>query len=400
MSYGRIFRNAPYRNFWLGSTFSYVGDAMTSVALVWLVYSSTGSPVAVALLLVCYAAPVVVGGFVAGSLLDRFDRRTVMIADNSIRGVAVASIPLLYALGSFALWEAYLVALVYGFFYMITLAGAPSIIPDLVEESQLTTANSLETITFTFSGVLGPPLAGLIILHFGAQNVMILDAVSYAALVIALASFGIPSKATKKTTSADNASLKDALWLLLSNRILLSTTLMFMIFNLGEGVLALWLPILSKTVLAGGPELYGFLLGAMALGQVAGASVAGHVSSRWTIGKLIITSQSLSGVSMLLIFFGAQAWLVAAALASLGFFSAPLTAWAQTLRMKIIPAELRGRTFALLRTFMQAAAPTGSGLAGLLLPLTGLMPLIGLSAILISGPGLAGNQVKELRAAG
>jgi MFS family permease len=332
-------------------------------------------------------------------LLDKFDRRKVMMVDNIIRGAAIASIPVLYALGLFTLWEVYLVALVYGFFYMITLAGAPSIIPDLVEENQLTTANSLETITFTLSGVVGPPLAGIIILYYGAQNVMFVDAISYAALVIALASIRLRS-ATQKTTVAQKTSLKDAIRLLSSNRILLSTTLMFMFFNLGEGVLALWLPILSKTVLAGGPELYGFLLAAMAAGQVAGASVAGNFSTRWSVGKLIVIAQSLSGVVLAVIFLGAQAWLVGMALALLGFFSAPLTAWAQTLRMRIIPAELRGRTFALLRTFMQAASPTGSGVAGLVLPVIGLVPLIVLSVVLIGGPGLAGSRVKELRNAG
>lgn len=395
--YGGIFSNAPYRNFWLGSTFSYIGDAMTSVALVWLVYASTGSPEAVAVLLVCYTAPVVIGGLIAGSLLDRFDRRLVMIADNSIRGVAVASVPVLYAVGLFALWEVYVVALVYGFFYMITLAGAPSMVPDLVEGNQLTTANSLETITFTLSGVIGPPLAGIIIFGLGAQYVMIVDAVSYGALVVALSTFRLPSRTVHDAATVHNTTLKDAFRLLLLNRILLSTTLMFMFFNLGEGVLALWLPILSKTLLMGGPELYGFLLGAMAVGQVAGASMAGHLSPRWSIGKLIITTQSLSGASLVLIFAGTQPWIVGIALASLGFLSAPLTAWAQTLRMRIIPPHLRGRTFALLRTFMQAASPTGSGVGGLMFSATGLLPLIGLSAILIGGPGLAGAQVKELR---
>jgi MFS family permease len=373
---------------------------MTNVALVWLVYSSTASPGAVALLLVCYTAPVIVGGLVAGSLLDKFDRRLVMIADNLVRGVAIASVPVLYALGMFALWEAYLVALVYGFFYMITLAGAPSIIPDLVEERQLTTANSLETITFTLSGVVGPPLAGIIILYYGAQNVMIVDAISYGVFVIALASFRLPSKTKQKTAISQKTTLKDAFRLLVSNRILFSTTLMFMLFNVGEGFQALWLPILSKTVLAGGPELYGLLLGTMAVGQVVGASVAGNLSVRWSLGKLIITTQSLSGLSLVLIVAGAQTLVVGTALALLGFFSAPLTAWAQTLRMRIIPAELRGRTFALLRTFMQAASPTGSGVAGIIFPVIGLLPLVTLSAILIGGPGLAGSQVKALRDAG
>lgn len=293
-----------------------------------------------------------------------------------------------------------MVALVYGFFYMITLAGAPSIIPDLVEESQLTTANSLETITFTLSGVVGPPLAGLIIVGFGAPNVMVVDAISYAALVIALASFRLRSKAEQNSIPTHASTLKDAFMLLSSNKILLSTTLMFMFFNLGAGVLSLWLPVLTKTVLAGGPELYGILLGSMAIGEVAGAAVAGHFSTQRSIGKLIITAQSLSGVSLLLIFAGAQAWIVGIALASLGFLSAPLTAWAQTLRMRIIPSELRGRTFALLRTLMQAASPAGSGIAGLIFPITGVLPLIALSAILIGGPGLAGSQVNELRNAG
>ena len=395
MLYSGVFTNTPYRNFWLGSTFSYVGDAMTGVALVWLVYASTGSPPAVGLLLVCYTAPVVVGGLVAGSLLDGFDRRKVMIGDNCVRGAAVASIPLLFVLGLFALWEVYLVALVYGFFYMITLAGAPTIVPDLLEEDQLTAANSLETITFTLSGVIGPPLAGLVILGFGAQNVMIVDAVSYLALVAALASFRLPRMATDSKTRS-RTTIMDAFRLLASNRILLSTTLMFMSFNVGEGVLALWLPILSNTILSGGPELYGLLLGAMAVGQLAGASVAERLSTRWSVGKLIITAQTLSGVSLVLILMSLGTWLVATALVLLGFLSAPLTAWAQTLRMRIIPAELRGRTFALLRTFMQAASPTGSGLAGIVFPTTGLLPLVGLSAILIGGPGLAGSQVKQL----
>jgi MFS family permease len=392
-----VLGNVSYRNFWIGSTFSYVGDAMTSVALVWLVYASTNSPGAVAVLLVCYTAPVVVGGLVAGSLLDRFDRRKVMIADNCVRGVTVASLPILNFMSLFALWEAYLVALVYGFFYMITLAGAPSIVPDLVDEKQLTAANALETVTFTLSGVLGPPLAGFIILVYGAQNVMLVDAASYAALVVALASFKLPASAKQDAPDVQRNSFREALTLLSSSKILLSTTLMFMSFNLGEGVLSLWLPILSKTVLMGGAELYGLLLGVMAVGQVAGASMASRLSSRWSTGKLILIVQSLSGAALAVIFAGESVWLAGSSLALLGFFSAPLTAWAQTLRMQIIPARMRGRTFALLRTLMQGASPSGSGIAGLLLPTIKLLPLVGLSAVLIGAPGLIGSQVKELR---
>src|SRR5262245_6253350 len=85
-AYWEIFRTGAFRRFWAGFTFSVVGDAMTRVALAWLVYSMTRSAAALAWLMVCYTGPIVIGGLAAGWLLDRFDRRMVMIADNLIRG--------------------------------------------------------------------------------------------------------------------------------------------------------------------------------------------------------------------------------------------------------------------------------------------------------------------------
>jgi MFS family permease len=83
-----------------------------------------------------------------------------------------------------------------------------------------------------------------------------------------------------------------------------------------------------------------------------------------------------------------------------GAFSSPLTIWAQTLRMRIIPERLRGRTFALLRMLMQSGNPIGGAIAGILLPVLGVPVLIGLSALLVGLPGVLGYQVKTLRLAG
>jgi MFS family permease len=368
---------------------------MTRVALVWLVYQATDSPTAVALLLVLYTAPVAIGGLLAGKLLDEFDRRGIMIVDNVIRGAAIASIPVLYFLGLFQLWEAYAVSLVYGFFFMITLAGAPTIVPDLVDEKEFTDANALETLTFTISGVIGPPVAGFVVAVWGAQNVMLIDGASYFALVAALASIRLPKH--ERRSPGSQGTLKSAVKLLVSNKVLLSTTLMFMCANIGDGTISLWLPVLSNTVIGGGATTYGTLLGISAVGSVTGAGVAGRLSSRWSTGWLIIACQFVSGAALVLLVIGQSFVLAAVALATVGFFSAPLTAWAQTLRMKVIPNQIRGRTFALLRTMMQSTPPLGSGIGGILFPLTGLVPLVGLSAAVIGIPGLLGARVKELR---
>ncbi|OGO69794.1 MAG: hypothetical protein A2Z37_07770 [Chloroflexi bacterium RBG_19FT_COMBO_62_14] len=107
-----------------------------------------------------------------------------------------------------------------------------------------------------------------------------------------------------------------------------------------------------------------------------------------------------SGLSVAGVLLGSRAWIVALSLALLGFFSAPLTIWAQTLRMRIVPPELRGRTFALLRTLMQGGNPVGGLLGGAFLPAAGVSGAVAISAALVGLPGAVGLKVRELREAG
>jgi MFS family permease len=404
--YRQLFRSRPFAQFWAGFTASALGDAMTRVALVWFVYQTTGSSEAVGILLLCYTGPVLVGGLVAGSLLDRFDRRRVILVDNAIRGLAIGAIPVLYALGALTLWHLYVVAGIYGFLYMITLAGTPALIPSLATDRQLSAANALETASYTLSGVLGPPVAGLLIAATGAPSVLWLDAASYAVFVVALAT--LPSREPHPAAAADGGEnpirvyrLLDAVTLLLSNRVLLATTTMYVLFNIGLGFLAVLLPVYADHLPGGGAPLYGVLLGALAVGELVGAAVAGGFAGSRPLGAMICLAQALSGCSLTLLLLGQLLGVPVlgslVGLGLLGVFSGPLTIWAQTLRMQIIPAQLRGRTFALLRTLMQGAGPLASVAAGFALPLVGTTIMIGTSAALIGGPGVAGARIKELR---
>jgi MFS family permease len=399
-AYRAILAHGSFRRFWLGFTGSVLGDGMTRVALTWFVYAATGSARAVGWLLLCYTGPVIVGGLLAGALLDRYDRRRVMIADNVIRGAAVAAVPLLAATGRLALWHVYVVAASYGLLMMLSLAGGPSLIPALVQEEQLPTANAMEMLSFTLGGVAGPPLAGLLIPIFGAPNIVIVDALSYAAFALALARIrlAIPPVA-HPTGSAQAPGLGQAVRLLLGNQVLLATTMMFMAFNIGGGFLAVWLPVLADRILGGGAGLYGVFLGILAAGEAVGALLAGGVALPLTLGVAICLAQALSGAALLMLLPLRTVWGVALGLALFGASSAPLTVWAQTLRMHIIPERLRGRTFALLRTIMQGGAPVGGALGGLLVPALGIPAMIALSALVAGAPGLLGLFSRELRRA-
>jgi MFS family permease len=275
------------------------------------------------------------------------------------------------------------------------------LLPDLVPEKHLDTANALETLSFTLTGVIGPPLAGVLIARIGAPNVVIFDAASYFAFALALAGVSLARSAPLPSASADHAyHLKDAFRLLFGNTVLLSTTVMFMVFNVGFGLMLVWLPIYADRVLNGGPELYGALLGFVALGEVLSSILAGGLSLALSLGRLICLAQFLAGAALSLLLLGQNIAWVIFGLSLFGLFHAPLTIWAQTLRMQIIPEGLRGRTFALLRTLMQGASPLGGMLAGFLLPIVGIPAMIGLSAMLIALPGLVGYRVKELRTSG
>jgi MFS family permease len=175
---------------------------------------------------------------------------------------------------------------------------------------------------------------------------------------------------------------------------------MFMAFNVGLGALTVFLPLVSDRIAPGSSKIFGALLGALALGEVLSAWLAGSLHLKMGLGARLALAQILSGLSLALLIVETTFWAVASGLFLLGVFSAPLTIWAQTLRMQIIPNEMRGRTFALLRTLMQGATPLGGALAGFLLPVTGVQMMIGLSSLVIGGPGLAGTQIKELMQAG
>lgn len=393
-----LLSNRRFRRFWLGCTLSIIGDAFTKVAFTWFVYERTKSPAAVALLMVCYMGPLVIGGFFAGWALDRFDRFRVMMFDSVVRGLAIGFVPLLFIFDSLEIWHVYAAAAVYGLFMMVALAGAPTLIPSLVAPHELNAANSLETLSYTVGGIAGPALAGLLIARIGAPLTVLIDVASYFVFALLLFTLRMPSAERRPRAAAAPAGYGATFRILAGTPVLLSTTLMFCVFNLGEGAMNVWLPVLSGTVLKGGPGLYGALLGVLAVGETIGALYAGSMTGR-RLGLGICLVQFLTGLAVLVIVLAPSVPVAVAGLFLLGVFSAPMTVWAQTLRMQILPPELHGRAFALLRLMMQAGNPLGAALSGALFPLFGLLGLIAASAAVMGIPGALGLALRDLRQA-
>ncbi len=389
--YLRLLRRRDYALLWSGATVSALGDGMSFVALVWLVLERTGDPRMVGWLAAAYTGPVVIGGLVAGIVLDRFDRRAVLAADNAIRGLAIASIPIADALGALTTGHLFVVAAIYGLLFMVSLAGIPSILPTLVDPDDLTTANAMESVSYGIAGLAGPALAGVVIAAVGASTVLAVDAVTYAVFVGCLLAMR-PGSTSEKASEARTTSsgIMPAIRFLLATPALVAITLMYMTMNVGEGMFIVLAPVYARDVLEGGSGTYGLLVSSFTAGGLVGSVLVGAIGWRRPLGRSIAAATLATGLTLGLLALTPPLPLAVACLLAAGLLASSLTAWAQTIRMRLIPPELRGRVFALLRTLMQATPPIGAVLAGAMLAGGDPVPVAVAIAAIIAVPGALG----------
>lgn len=353
-----------FRRIWLASMTSTVGDSASWVAMAVLAEQAGGS---LPLLAILYTAPVAVGGLAAGWALDRFDRRRLLAIDAIVRGLVFAAVPLAAAVGPVSSGQVYATAAVYGLLKMISLAGFPALIPQLVRSDQLSAANALEGMGFGMAMMTGPALAGAV-LGAGVNPVVVLaaDAVTYWLYAATLLLTPMPHRTPSPTASQQRAPgtpLLAVVRLAVRHPVVRNTTIMFALFNIGEGALLVVLAHQARRTGLGAGG-YGWLIAAMAGGELAAALMLLRVRWRAPLTVSILVAQ-LAAAAATAGLLSSGRLITVASLIALGFCTAPMTAWAQTLRMQAVPPSMHGRLFALLRTAMQATPPVGAALAGI-----------------------------------
>jgi hypothetical protein len=383
-------RDATFRRVWIGATVSAAGDAASWVALV--AYALSVPHGSVATLAVLYTAPVALGGLVAGWALDRYERRRLLAVDSLLRAAVFATIPLAAAFGGLTAGQLYLVAAVYGLLKMTSLAGFPALIPQLVPPGQLMAANALESVSFGIAGMVGAVGAGVAVATAGPGYVVAFDALSY--LFFALCLLGVRTRGPAGRP-ATRGGLGPVLRLIAREPVLRDTTIMFALFNIGEGVLLVLLPAraIEYGLGAGG---YGYLVAAVTGGELLAALVLLRRPWRPSLTRSVVAASLVAAVAVPAVLVPSP-WVAVAGLAVLGGCAAAMTTWAQTLRMGAAPAGTHGRLFALLRTLMQATPPLGAGLAALTLR-DGVAVTVLAVCALMAVPALA--FARDLTAAG
>ena len=259
----------------------------------------------------------IIGGIATGPILDAFDPRRVLAADNTLRGLAMASVPIAAAMGALTTAHLFVVAAIYGLLFMTSAAGIPSLITRLVRGDELITANAMESLSFSLSGLIGPGVAGLLIAFVGAPFVLAIDALTYFVFVACLlamrrgrqgrgAGAGVGGRGRRRQPAPTSKGLGPAVRFILGSAPIVAITLFYMSVNIAGGIVTVVIPLYVRDVLLGGPATFGLLLSVLTAGDLAGLLIVGAVNWRWPLGRSIAWALLSSGLVILL-------WLSAAA---------------------------------------------------------------------------------------
>ncbi len=395
---GLAFRRSAFGRLWAAGLVSEVGDVMAWVALPWFVLQVSGSASAAAGVLLALELPAVATGAFLGSLADRLQPRLVMTADNVLRAVVFVAFPTLYAWEALPLWLIIGLAAAAGALEPATRVGGRVMLPELVGDEELDTANTLVSLAASLAVVVGPALAGALIAVVGGPVVLLVDAASFVLMAAVSASLPrLPRSAMPPSSSLAERFGWRQLW---SSRIVRATTLLSLVFFFSYGPLEAAMPAYSARVLEAGPQGFGLLWTALGVGMLVGTSLSRFLSRRVPVGRALPAIAALWGVSLLPLVGIRQIGWAAAFLALGGLVWGPYTPLETTLLQRRVPRGQLGRVFGARSTLLISGAPLGIALGGAMLTFLPSTALIAMSGLACTAVGVAGLYSKTLRSAG
>lgn len=359
-----------------GRTASVLGDFFGVAAQSVLVYRLTGSKVAMGTLWLCHYLPMVLVRLLSGPLLDRVDRRRLLMAAEWIRVVAFAAPAALYAAGLLRVWHLFGFAFVVGSAEAVYFPVLMAMIPEIVPEERLARANALVEGSWNVMALLGPALGAAFVQAFGPGPALLLDAASFAVSALSAQLVRVPIR--HQLAGRGDRFLKrlgEGYRFFLEHQELLWLVGALAVANAGQAaVFAQFLPFATEqlgTTVAG----MGMLESGIAAGAVLGTLVAGLCGEiKWRSLSLL---GSLAGMGLATLALGLAHRLSVALYFTVAFGATGpfFNIVYVTLYQRMVPDHLRARVFSLRMVLSTAAMPLGSFLGGVAAEAWGLQPL-------------------------
>lgn len=362
-----LFRNRDYMLLWSGQIVSQMGGTMAGIVFPLLILALTGSPFAAGIAEAVVFVPYVLLSLPVGALVDRWDRKLVMIVSDAARALAFFSIPIAYAMGWLTVWQLYIVALIEGTGLVFFNIAEVAALPRVVSKEQLADASAQNMATWQIASLAGPGLGGFLYKALSPAVPFLANAVSYTISVISLLFVRVKFQAERSAGSPRDiwAEIKEGLGWLWSNRLLRTAALLTGMINFISNMLFLAV-ILGAKHLGADEAAIGLIFSIGAVGGVIGAALSGRLQRMLSYGQAIIGCMWIIALTTPLMAAGNLPLLIVAVIvaqAVVPIYSVVQVAY----RLPMIPDHLQGRVNSVFRLMAFGFQPLGAAIGGVLL---------------------------------
>jgi MFS family permease len=371
-SLAAAFRHPVFVVIWTATLVSNVGGWMYSAASGWLMTSLNPDPFVVALVQTATTLPVFLFALPAGALADIFDKRKFLIMFEVLNTALCAVYAAMVGFGLATPDNLLLFTFLIGAAGALTLPAWQSIVPQLVPKEDLTSAVAANSVGVNISRALGPALGGAAIAGLGIVSPFWINAISNLAVVGALLWWRPNSSKTALPAERVGGAIEAGLRYARHSPVLRATLIRAAAFFLFASTYWALLPLLARTQIASGPELYGILLGAIGAGAVGGAFVMPWMRAKF--GPELLVTSGMLGTAITLALYGLAHDVITALVASLlaGVSWIAVLATLAVSAQVSLPDWVRGRGLALYTTVFFGCLTIGSAVWGKIAAVLGL----------------------------
>ena len=377
----RALHHPNYRLFFGGQTVSLAGTWITRIATSWLVYRLTGSELLLGLVSFCGQIPALLLTPVAGALVDRMDRRKLLLVAQWLSAAQSAVLAVLTLTNRITIPELIGLQLFQGVVNAFEMPARQSFIVEMVEDKRdLSNAIALNSMMVNGSRVIGPSIGGVLIASVGEGWCFAVDAVSYLGVIWSLMAMRIAPSVRRSHEPALNQILDG--WRYVRTSVPIRTCLMLVAISSVMGMpYMVLMPVMATEVLGGGPGTLGLLMTAVGVGALsAGIYLASRRSVRGLSG-VILTGTILFGLGLAGFSLASRVEVAAVMLAVAGVGFITQMASSNTVIQTIVEERFRGRVMGFYTMAIVGTIPIGSLLAGVLAERAGAPATIGFGGL-------------------
>jgi predicted MFS family arabinose efflux permease len=361
-----LWRNRDYLLLWGGQVVSVTGSQVSQLVFPLLILALTHSPAQAGIAAALRSLPYLVLSLPAGALVDRWNRKRVMIFCDLGRFLGIASVPLALWLGHLTLVQLYLVSLLEGILFVFFDLAEVSSLPQVVSKQQLPAASAQNIAAFNLAVLFGSPLGGLLY-GVGRLFPFLADALSYLCSVLSLLFIQTAFQQERNIPAHSlSAEVKEGLKWLWEQRLVRSLGLLLCICNLMTEGLPLIAIVLGQRLHASAVDL-GLLFSGTGIAGVLGALAAPLLRRRLSFFAIVISTLWAEALLPFFLILAPNPLLLGIAFTPFFFLFTIFDVLQRSQRMALLPDALQGRVNSVYRLVVLGSRPVSMALTGLLL---------------------------------